>query len=87
MDSNHRPAVYETAALPLSYAGIEAIFCLLINFMSNGGVNLASFFRKHSIFSFGQDAVQQHHSVLLHALNYMGVHVHCKGVARVSQGL
>jgi hypothetical protein len=21
MDSNHRPAVYETAALPLSYAG------------------------------------------------------------------
>ncbi len=24
MDSNHRPAVYETAALPLSYAGIKA---------------------------------------------------------------
>ena len=24
MDSNHRPAAYETAALPLSYAGVKA---------------------------------------------------------------
>ena len=28
MESNHRPAVYETAALPLSYAGTRYDFTL-----------------------------------------------------------
>ena len=49
--------------------------------MSNGGVNLALFFRRHSIFSFGQDPVQQQHCILLHTLNYMRVDIHCKGNA------
>jgi len=55
--------------------------------MSNRSINLALFFPVHPIFSFGQDPVQQHHGVLLYALNYMGVDIHCKGNAGVSQSL
>jgi hypothetical protein len=36
MDSNHRPAVYETAALPLSYAGfVQVTDTILIYFHRN----------------------------------------------------
>ena len=35
MGLNHRPAVYETAALPLSYAGS-------LGFFKNGGVSVGS---------------------------------------------
>ena len=52
MDSNHRPAVYETAALPLSYAGIEAKFQFLLDVMSTFCIKLALFLR-HTIFPGG----------------------------------
>jgi hypothetical protein len=53
--------------------------------MSNGGVNLALFFPGHPILYFGQDLLQKHHGVLLHAFNYMRVDIHCKGNAGLCQ--
>jgi len=35
-------------------------------------------FSRHPILSFGQDLIQKHHGVLLHAFNYVGVDTHRK---------
>ena len=41
VDLNHRPKAYESSALPLSYAAIEAEFWVLISVVSNSAVKLA----------------------------------------------
>ena len=53
MDSNHRPAVYETAALPLSYAGTEAKSQSIKPVILAIGVNLALIYRSTSVFTYG----------------------------------
>ena len=50
MDLNHRPKAYESSALPLSYAAIEAKFWFFLGGIPNFAVKLALFLSSNAVF-------------------------------------